>query len=170
MVRILFLWGTAIVLGISGLWSEGATAYAQEGATTDEARAIDGAEENGVALEGEEELSLEERVALLESLLRESKAGDPKTMRFFWDGGPRAETTDGNFKFRLTGRLHNDWAFLSADDEIEQAFGDFQDGVEFRRARVGVQGLLFQHFEFKIQFDFAQGDTDFRDVYGALVN
>jgi phosphate-selective porin OprO/OprP len=70
--------------------------------------------------------------------------------------------------FEFGGRMMMDWVFFgSADDDIETNFGPFNDGIEFRRARLYVKGS-WGHVEFKVQYDFAGGDADFKDVYMKL--
>lgn len=121
-------------------------------------------------MRGSSALTVEERLSVLEEGFQGSGFLDDDTFRFFWHGGPRAATRDGSVEFRLGGRMHNDWAFMSAPEDVENQFGEFEDGVEFRRVRLAAQALLYEHFEFKIQLDFADGDADFREVWGALVD
>lgn len=70
------------------------------------------------------------------------------------------------------GRIQLDWAAFDQNvDSINQA-GDFQNGTEFRRARLVLSGDAFQVIDYKIQFDFADTDpdgdgqsTNFKDLY-----
>ena len=39
------------------------------------------------------------------------------------------------------------------------------DGDTFRRARLYVSGQIQERYDFKMQYDFAGGDADFKDVY-----
>jgi phosphate-selective porin OprO/OprP len=61
---------------------------------------------------------------------------------------------------KFFGRIQNDWTWITGDDPF-----DSTDGVEFRRARVGVSGTLYDFVDFKAEYDFAGGDADFADVY-----
>jgi phosphate-selective porin OprO/OprP len=93
----------------------------------------------------------------------------PGTLRAYWKDGLRFETDDGAFKLEVGGRIQNDWAFMTADGTVEERFGAFEDGTEFRRARLYVSGELYDHLIFKTQYDFAAtGDADFKDVYVGL--
>lgn len=65
---------------------------------------------------------------------------------------------DGDVSVKFFGRLQNDWALNSSGPGME-------DGTEFRRARLGVKGTLYENVFFKVQYDFAGGDADFKDTY-----
>jgi len=117
---------------------------------------------------------IEERLTEIESNIEEEKQRAANDFRVFWKDSLRFETQDGNVKLRIGGHIHNDWAWFDQDnnlefiwdpDTAEPEFVDAEDGVEFRRARIYLSGELWENIEFKIQFDFAGGDADFRDVY-----
>ena len=94
---------------------------------------------------------------------------DPNTVRPYWKEGLRFDTADGSFKLRIGGRIQNDWAYFCEDGDIERRLGeDFDDGTEFRRARLYMSGSIYENIEFKAQYDFAGGDSDFKDVYMGL--
>jgi len=95
----------------------------------------------------------------------EPAKGAPSDFKVFWKDGARLETNDGDFKLKLGGRIHNDWVGVSPDGDVEAAVGDVDSGVEFRRARMYLEGSLYERYEFKMQYDFAGGDADFKDVY-----
>jgi phosphate-selective porin OprO/OprP len=73
-------------------------------------------------------------------------------------GGTAWSAAEGDVSVELFGRLQNDWAFNSSGPGME-------DGTEFRRARLGVKGTLYENVFFKVQYDFAGGDADFMDTY-----
>jgi len=77
--------------------------------------------------------------------------------KVFWKDSLRLETVDGNNKLRIGGRIHWDNAFTSDDDYMS-------DGETFRRARLYISGLIQERYDFKMQYDFAGGDADFKDV------
>jgi phosphate-selective porin OprO and OprP len=87
------------------------------------------------------------------------------TLRPFWKDGLQFESNDGSVKMKIGGRIHLDTAFFAEDGSIERRFGDFEDGVDFRRARVSIEGEFRENMNFKAQYDFAGGDADFKDVY-----
>ncbi len=86
-----------------------------------------------------------------------------------WSNGIRINSQDGSFKLKLGGRLQNDWAWFSQDDENEAAYGNLQDGTEYRRLRLYASGLVYGNIDFKVQFDFAGAgsgdDVALKDAY-----
>jgi len=110
---------------------------------------------------------MEERFMMLEKEIEKQKR--PNTFHAYWKDGLRFKTYDDKFKFGIVGLIINDWDFLSGDDDIEDRFGDLEDGTRFRSARLGVKGLMYDRVEFMAVYDFKQGDTDFMDVYLGLL-
>lgn len=114
---------------------------------------------------------LEARVAELEAALAGKPAADAEPgWDFTWGNGFKLNSPDGDVKLKFGGRIQNDWAWYSADDELEAAVGAFEEGTEFRRARLFFEGELYERVEFKAQYDFAGGDPEFKDVYLGLIN
>ncbi len=89
-----------------------------------------------------------------------------------WSNGFKVESKDKKFKLKFGGRVQADYTFASADDTLEATFGadEFENGFEFRRARLFVEGTIYERIKFKAQYDFAGGDADFKDVYIGLLN
>ncbi len=93
------------------------------------------------------------------------------TLRPYWKDGLRLDSNDGMFKLKIGGRIQHDFAYFAEDGDVERRLGeDFDDGTEFRRARLYFSGTVYEDIDFKVQFDFAGGDADFKDVYLALRN
>ena len=69
---------------------------------------------------------------------------------------------------KMGGRLYNDWTWMSAEDDLKKVTGNLVDGTEFRTARFFTSGTLYGNIDFKLQFDFAGSDPDFKDVYFGL--
>lgn len=99
----------------------------------------------------------------------ETKTG-PGDFKVFWKDGPRLETNDGSFKLKLGGRINSDWAAITEDDDVKDAVGTVENGTEFRRARLYLEGEMYDQVEFKLQYDFAGGDAAFKDVYVGLTD
>ena len=59
----------------------------------------------------------------------------------------------------LSGRLMLDYAFY--DEDVAQ----LDDGGEIRRARLAVKGDLAESWNYKLEVDFAGGDTEVKDAY-----
>jgi phosphate-selective porin OprO/OprP len=83
-----------------------------------------------------------------------------------WKNGPRFATEDGNYQFGFSGRIHQQVGYISNNDEIEDAFDTDDNFRSFiRRARLGVNGKVYDQFGFKAEYDFAGGDVNFADVF-----
>ena len=97
----------------------------------------------------------------------ESAKGEKGTdFNMYWKDGIRFGSSDKAFKFKLGGRIMNDWASIHEDSSIKAQIGDQQDETtEFRRARFYISGTIYDKIIFKAQYDFADGDADFNDVY-----
>src|SRR6185503_3773668 len=79
------------------------------------------------------------------------KLADDVTMKFF-------------------GRLFIDWAWFDGDEptyntDTSGTTPELEDGTEFRTARLGVEGLLYDKTGYKVEFDFAPGTVVVKDVY-----
>ncbi|MCS7303878.1 MAG: porin [Thermoguttaceae bacterium] len=76
---------------------------------------------------------------------------------------------------KVNGRIFLDWAMFGQGAASRANYGDVQDGVAFRSARIGVAGEAFHVVDYKIEMDFADTDqghngkliqsTSFKDVY-----
>jgi phosphate-selective porin OprO/OprP len=94
-----------------------------------------------------------------------AQESSPNDMRVYWKEGLRLDSSDGNFKLKIGGRLMNDWGWLTEDEKIRRSFGRLEDGVEFRRARLYSSGTIYGAGIYKLQVDFATGEVSFKDVY-----
>jgi len=79
--------------------------------------------------------------------------------------GLQAETADGNFKFRIGGRIQADASVSSNDKFLKD--GDpveADDGTEIRRVRLSFSGTFFKDWIFKSEIDFAGYETNIKDL------
>ena len=86
----------------------------------------------------------------------------PTDIRMFWKEGPNFETADKKtFKGKIGGRLDFDIAAFDESDEVEAVTGPNEAGVEFRRARLAVEGEIGTGLPtlYKAEFDFAHSDV-----------
>ncbi len=96
------------------------------------------------------------------------------TLKVAWKDGVSFESADKRFKAKLIGRIQTDyWAFVDKDEDFEAAIGDeFDSGLFFRRARLGLDMTILRNTKVKIEYDFARGGNNangFADVYVGLV-
>jgi phosphate-selective porin OprO and OprP len=90
---------------------------------------------------------------------------DKSTFRAFWKDGLRFENSDQTFKMRIGGRLQLDAALFGPSGALQSDFelDSFESGVEFRRARLYTEGVIYEDYGWKFEYDFA--DQAFKDVY-----
>ena len=94
-----------------------------------------------------------------------------QAMETHWKNGLQFSTPDGENKVSIGGRLQVDYGFFSEEDVVDKDQIDVdqeQDGVEMRRARLGVSGVIGGNIEFKTEYDFSGGDADFKDAWLGL--
>ena len=115
-----------------------------------------------------ESTDLENRVAALEAKVEKGGGMAAGDFKVYWDNGLRIDIPSVDGKFKIGGRILNDWAFFRADDDLEAVVGDNADGAEFRSARLYISGDLQKNYGFKAAYDMASGDADFKDVYLAV--
>ncbi|SEO83929.1 OprO/OprP family phosphate-selective porin [Aquisalimonas asiatica] len=78
-----------------------------------------------------------------------------------WTGGaPVFESPDGEHQFKVRGRLHNDaWVTRGTED----GEGDIA-GTHNRRARLGIDGVAYDDFAYRLEGDFVGGSLAVRDM------
>lgn len=104
---------------------------------------------------------------IVEDVMADVGTKHPSQLTAYWKDGIRLATDDGRFAFKIGGRIMNDWGWYGDKDD---SVGELEDGTEFRRARIYVAGRIYDDVVFKVQYDFAGGDADFKDVYIGLRN
>jgi len=116
------------------------------------------------------DFTLAARVKKLEAATAEAPEPSPHNLQAFWKEGLRVESRDGDFKLRLGGRTAIDHAWYSDDTELQQALGNNQDGIGFRRAYLYMSGLINGWIEYKSEYEFAGSQVGFEDVYVGFTN
>ncbi|MGI9520086.1 MAG: OprO/OprP family phosphate-selective porin [Hyphomicrobiaceae bacterium] len=95
-----------------------------------------------------------------------------------WKGAPEfSSPKDGGkskYKLKIRGRIMADYNTVNQPADKIQERGDHKkrrghdiDGVELRRARLGVEGHVFYDWKYKFEVDFAGDDTSIKDAYVA---
>ncbi|MGZ8400256.1 MAG: porin [Methyloceanibacter sp.] len=95
--------------------------------------------------------------------------GSDLDLKVKWKGAPEFTSGDGKkFKFKVRGRLHTDYNGIDQDEHITGE-GDIS-AVELRRARLGVEGVVFYDWKYKFEVDFAGDEVAIKDAYVAYAN
>ena len=81
------------------------------------------------------------------------------------DFSPTEEKPDAKPVFEVRGRIQAEAAIAGQSARDQMILGTVQDGVGFRRARLGAQGTVGEQVEWVAEFDFAGGDISFKDVF-----
>ncbi|MDN5863673.1 MAG: OprO/OprP family phosphate-selective porin [Gammaproteobacteria bacterium] len=69
------------------------------------------------------------------------------------------EAGSQGFSFELHGRIMIDAALFDQD------ITPMEDGIEVRRARLGVEGRLYENWGYLLQVDFAGGDAEAKNLF-----
>src|SRR5262249_50079794 len=75
-----------------------------------------------------------------------------------WSNGFMAETADKAFRVHIGGRLEYDFAWFTQDPNLligPDPTVHFQDGTDFRRARLRADGTLWEFIDFATEVNFA---------------
>jgi len=109
-------------------------------------------------------------IGWLMALAASAQEGEEPEWSVKWSDGHKLDSSDKAFKLKFGGRIQADYIFASQNDDIDETLGEdaFQNGFQFRRARLFFQGTLYERVKFKAQYDFAGGDVDFNDVWIGL--
>jgi len=92
-------------------------------------------------------------------------------IKLSWKDGLSFESADKKtFKGKLGGRVDLDIAAFDESDEVEAVTGPNEAGVEFRRARLAVEGEIGTALPtlYKVEFDFAHSTVATKDLFLAL--
>ncbi len=87
---------------------------------------------------------------------------------FAWKNGFRLTKSDGSADLKFGGFTQNDFAVVNESRNLESLIGGVGTGTEFRRARIMFEGSMYEYAIFKAEYDFAEGEPDFKDVWAGL--
>jgi phosphate-selective porin OprO and OprP len=80
-----------------------------------------------------------------------------------WKGAPELSSADGKFKMKVRGRVEVDYNKANQNTRIT-SFPDVS-GTELRRARLGVEGVIYYDWKYLFEFDLANDAVRVRDAY-----
>lgn len=82
------------------------------------------------------------------------------------DAGTATSNNDSAYPTaRVTGFFHLDSAWFNQDRRNRRTLGDINDGLGFRRARLAAKGNVSEDIEYILEFDLAQSQARFVDVW-----
>jgi phosphate-selective porin OprO/OprP len=80
--------------------------------------------------------------------------GSDLNMKGQWNNALWFYTPSKDFAFRVRGRIQQDWGWFAPSEGLEPR-GWF-DGAQFRRARIGTQGTVWEVVNWTTEWDFAE--------------
>jgi phosphate-selective porin OprO/OprP len=105
----------------------------------------------------------EAKAAAAQTASTRDAGSDALDLKVKWKGAPELSSDDGKFKMKVRGRLNVDYNSI---DQEEAITGDPDvNAAELRRARIGVEGVVFYDFAYKFEMDFAGDDAAVKDAY-----
>lgn len=82
---------------------------------------------------------------------------ESKRLQIYWDDGLHLESKNKAFTLKLGGSAQVDAAAFSRHG-LETELGDLENGIAWRRVRLYADGGFAQYFDYRFQYDFAQGE------------
>jgi phosphate-selective porin OprO/OprP len=98
----------------------------------------------------------------------EPSAPDPEAWKIYFKDYLRIERNDGKYKLHVGGMTQFDIVGVTQQQDLEDLVDNQGTGTDFRRARLSVDGELGENLIFKGEYDFANGDASFADVWVGL--
>jgi phosphate-selective porin OprO/OprP len=92
-----------------------------------------------------------------------AKKDDDLDLKVKWRGAPEFSSADGKFKMKLRGRLHADYNAIDQDESITGR--PDVNAAEIRRARLGIEGVVWSDVKYIVEVDFAQDAVSLKDAY-----
>jgi phosphate-selective porin OprO and OprP len=87
-------------------------------------------------------------------------AGPPPVLKTFWQDGFIAETANKEFRVHVGGRFQEDFGWFSPSNSLNKAIpGGFEDGADIRRARLRMDGTLYDTIDFVLEYEFANSTS-----------
>ena len=84
-------------------------------------------------------------------------------MRGVWNNGVEWATEAQDYRVRLGGRVDFDSTWYQSDRSIEEGVGGvgpIRDAVNLRRARLRVEGTMYEHLDWAVEYEFVTQAND----------
>src|SRR5688572_23712030 len=88
------------------------------------------------------------------------EVGKDLAMTAEWRNGLELSTSDKAFRVHVGGRWQLDTSWFDVDQSVQNNLPGgvtYHDGVDFRRARLRVDGTMYEVIEFAMEYDFVNG-------------
>lgn len=129
-------------------------------------RQIDALQAQINALKAQQEAAAQEaaaqeaaRVAAEDRQVPQAEKAAGNNVNIEFKPSPVFSSADGDFEFKVRGRLFLDAGWVDPRD------GDKTDSTEFRAARIGVDGTAWGNFDYRLEVDFADNEVDMADAF-----
>jgi len=77
-----------------------------------------------------------------------------------WKDGFVAETANKDFRVHIGGRFQEDFGWFAPNNAVNQAIpGGFADGADIRRARLRMDGTVYDMIDFVLEYEFANSTS-----------
>lgn len=93
----------------------------------------------------------------------QKNSGDDLDLKVKWRGAPEFSSADGKFKMKLRGRINVDYNAIDQDESITGR--PDVNAAEIRRARLGIEGVVWGDVKYIVEADFANDATSLKDAY-----
>jgi phosphate-selective porin OprO and OprP len=86
--------------------------------------------------------------------------GSVPVLKTFWQDGFIAETANKEFRVHIGGRFQEDFGWFAPNNAVNKAIpGGFEDGADIRRARLRMDGTLYDAIDFVLEYEFANSTS-----------
>jgi len=97
----------------------------------------------------------------LQELKTAGPSSDPHRLTSRWNHGFEVQTADERFRVHVGGRTQFDGVWIADTDNLAGAGGAGDgDAVDFRRARLRVDGTMYDFIEWAVEYDFVNSVND----------
>jgi phosphate-selective porin OprO/OprP len=89
-----------------------------------------------------------------------AEVGTDTSMSARWNNGLELASKDKAFRVHVGGRWQFDTSWFSVDPAVQTNLPGnvmYHDGVDFRRARLRIDGTMYEQIDFAMEYDFGNG-------------
>jgi phosphate-selective porin OprO/OprP len=102
-----------------------------------------------------------------------SEVGQDLTMSARWNNGLELATKDKAFRVHVGGRWQLDTSWFNAEQEVQNNLPGnvlYHDAIDFRRARMRIDGTMYEVIEFAMEYDFVKRNgAAFSDIHVSAI-